>query len=259
MARKKLAVGQQQFGFPDEDIKASLHDEIVIWLKNNAETVCKRLVGWQDNWEKGVLDRMKSQLLEGIDKRKNLLVKDIQAGEIWGSGADTGMHLYQIDRAKRLQEMKAHLQYLQSFKGLGDPPPPAINVSKPRWERPIIRERYKTTDIVGYIDLKCSVQTSRLAISGIPSDHSGRPTLEQSGIKWWTYFDEAKDVAFDAKTTIPSLGELFRALNTYRVFENCSYVVVSPEARFTKEISDEGFGFIQYPEGEFFSPVKLKS
>ena len=73
-------------------------------------------------------------------------------------------------------------------------------------------------------------------------------------LSWFSYLADPRKVALDAKSTIPSLGQLIRDLNTYRTWRSWPFVVVSPEARFANAIADEGFGFIQYPDGAFLQP-----
>lgn len=59
-------------------------------------------------------------------------------------------------------------------------------------------------------------------------------------------------VYFEIKTEIPSLGELIRQLNFYKVYigENSPIVVVSPDDRYEKYIIEQGFSFYKYQDPE---------
>jgi hypothetical protein len=76
----------------------------------------------------------------------------------------------------------------------------------------------------------------------------------------WTVRDDSHAVGFEVKTTIPSLGELFRQLSLYgkrfsdceqlhswRGCQMCKMFVVCPDARFADKIREQGYGFIQSP------------
>lgn len=125
-------------------------------------------------------------------------------------------------------------------------------------EVPITRERYKTKDIVGYAHIVFSITTSGLHASTPPADNAGRPLVGTGKLDWFTFPTDPRTIALDAKSTIPSLGQLIRDLNTYREWRNWPFVVVSPDARFADAIADEGFGFIEYPDGEFLQPSALR-
>lgn len=57
-------------------------------------------------------------------------------------------------------------------------------------------------------------------------------------------------VYFEVKTEIPSLGELLRQLNFYKVYlkSKPTFVIVSPDERFEKVIQEQGFYFYKYVE-----------
>lgn len=121
----------------------------------------------------------------------------------------------------------------------------------PSLEHTILRRRYEGPDIAGFIDVVLSVRALQLTAGIVPLDDYGRPYL---GIDAKTYADwnarwsDFRSFAFDAKTTIRSLGELIRQFKTYRTYSKLPLYAVSPDSRFANAISDEGFGFIKYPD-----------
>src|SRR5213083_2768488 len=73
MSKRKLDVRQQVFGFPDEDLKTSLHDEIVLWLKRNAEQICAELMGWRQTWDPQLIELTRKRAAETVATRMDLL------------------------------------------------------------------------------------------------------------------------------------------------------------------------------------------
>jgi hypothetical protein len=246
MSKKKVSVRQQQFGFPDEDLKTSLHDEIVLWLKQNSRVISQRIFDWDVNWDPRLVEAQRKLLTAVVEKCKSDLRAEVEVLANWKRG-------YQ-----RLEATKEILRSFESWEGLGKPPPARFSVTT-KLEVPIIRQRYRTTDIIGYADIVFSISPSVLEAGTVPVDQFGKYRFETNtvgGLKWISFFATPAKVALDAKSTIPSLGELIRCLRTYRTYCDWPFYVVSPEARFAEVISDEGFGFIQYPDGVFLRPRK---
>lgn len=251
-----MNVRQQQFGFPDEDLKTSLHDEIVFWLKENASEISKKLIGWTESWDAKFIEAEQTRCAQEVEQRKKKLEIDLSRENPWRHSRDCDPS-YQQDKATRLNSMRDHLAILKSWTGLGEPPPRQIDVSS-ACEVPIKRERYKTTDIIGYADIVFSIRINHLKATSFHADQFGNPMLESNQPGWWSYSDNPFKVALDAKTTIPSFGQIVRDLNTYRAFRDWPFIVASPEARFAEALADEGFGFIQYPDGVFLRPKELR-
>jgi hypothetical protein len=101
------------------------------------------------------------------------------------------------------------------------------------------------------------VRALQLTAGKAPSDDYGRPYLgvdPATYANWSVWWNDFSSFAFDAKSDIRSLGELLRQFKTYRTYSKLPFFVVSPDSRFAKEISDEGFGFIKYPDAIITSP-----
>ena len=77
MSKAKISVRQQQFGFPDEDLKTSLHDEIVLWLKKNSETLSKRILEWNGDWDNSLVEKKRASLTTSVEKCKAELRAEI--------------------------------------------------------------------------------------------------------------------------------------------------------------------------------------
>lgn len=258
MARTKINVRQQQFGFPDEDLKASLHDEIVFWLKANALELSKKILNWSGNWNAEFVKLKRSEINAQVERHKEYLRKEIAEGEKALGARNRFTPQHREELAPRVQNMKNFLDSLESWEGLGTLPCLELDVISES-EVPITRERYKSKDIIGYADVVFFVRRTELLTGSLPVNQFGNPTLEippSKALRWHGQLVDDCKIAFDAKTTIPSFGQVIRDLKTYREFRRWPFYVVSPEKRFANQIADEGFGFIEYPEGVLLHPKR---
>ncbi len=260
MSKRKLEIQQRLFGFPDEDLKTPLHDEIVLWLKKNAIDIATSVVGWTKEWKPDLLESRAADLQKTIHERIALLIDAISLDEKKLAGlAGKTLEYWNRDLPQHLAAKKKELEYLQSWSGLDEPSPPQIEVTT-QMECPIRRPRYNEFDIIGYADIVYTVRTSLIKIERFPTLDS-YPHGPKLGVdaayytQWKTSWTDPTMIAFDAKSTIPSLGELIRQLQTYRAFCKMGFYVVSSDARFAADIADEGFGFVKYPEGSITHPV----
>lgn len=249
MAREKISVRQQIFGFPDEDLKTSLHDEIVLWLKKNELEISKKILGWKESLDVEELNRIEARLKKDAKEFQKVLQTDLKSNlaelktePCWGKN--------RIET--EVTKQREYLASIESWNGLELPPLSKIQVES-KIEVPITRERYKSTDIVGYADIVYTIVTAKPKLSQFPKDQSGEFEYKNnfhldSRLKWNIMWDEKRTIAFDAKSAIPSFGEIIRQLNTYKTFCSWPFYIVSPDAKFASSISNEGFGFIQYPD-----------
>jgi hypothetical protein len=214
-------------------------------------------LGLTGTWDTKFIEASEARLKEAIQKRKMYLQSSIEedSEQLQEKGISTYLRGSIMLRLKPKQEQ---LAFLESWTSPGVPPPPEIEVNS-EMEVPIKRDRYKTVDIVGYADIVFFLRTTRPHIFSFPEDNFGKPALEinlPNHTRWNKIWNEPQKIAFDAKSAIPSLGELIRQLKTYKTFCNWPFVIVSPDARFANEISDEGFGFIKYPDCIITLPKK---
>lgn len=97
---------------------------------------------------------------------------------------------------------------------------------KKNWQQPI---KGPTGEIAGFVDIIVSYERT---------DESG-DTI-------------SKVFFFDVRTTIPSVGQLIREINTYKLylgFEQSwlyTYLVVCPDDRYAKILAEQGIQFLSY-------------
>jgi len=80
-------------------------------------------------------------------------------------------------------------------------------------------------------------------------------------VDFMAYQGEGRPILFEAKTTIESLGELFRQLRLYREgyvagspVSELRFVVVCPDATHAEIIRQQGFRFLKYDTKMIFPP-----
>jgi hypothetical protein len=103
-----------------------------------------------------------------------------------------------------------------------------------KWEHQV---EYKNRDyktIVGFIDILVKIEGIFIF------KHSNELITEHN-----------RNVYIEIKTTVPSLGELIRQMRAYQSYtdiKSSSYVVVSPDDRHTKILTEQGFYFYKYKD-----------
>lgn len=74
------------------------------------------------------------------------------------------------------------------------------------------------------------------------------PRVEWHNEQWGVAHKEAGSLLVEAKTVMPSLGELMRQLNLYRLVYR-DIVVVSPDASYQDVLREQGILFVPYKAG----------
>jgi hypothetical protein len=259
----------------EHDLTTPGHDAIMLWLD---EAIGSCLQDWLGihHWtitEKGLLEELSARWLEYVRCTKGVK----ERAETWLAEALEAIHhpppATRMDREvyarhpewwkeEKTREIERATSLIQCTSAVlaGDgapidvPPFPPLKIYKKVWEHPLTTTREYT---VGFFDLMVSWGRPRLSYSG-PSTKSFYSSGQ--GVVWdfWDTWDEwqpvweisfeKKEVAFEVKTTIPSLGELLRQLKLYEQHFSGKIFVVAPEARFAEKIREQGFGFIQCPQ-----------
>ena len=176
MARNKIDLGPHLFGFPDEDLKTSLHDEIVLWLKKNAREIAIRLVNWNDAWPLDFVEKERARATAVVEARKAQLEKEIaqDEDELREIEVKGSIFKFRSDSLSwKLVLSKRELGLAKAWPGLGNPPPPEIAVETEA-EHPIRQQRYQSTNIIGYLDIVFSVEVTSLSAASLMRDEDGK-------------------------------------------------------------------------------------
>lgn len=99
----------------------------------------------------------------------------------------------------------------------------------------------RTEIIVGYADLL--IETERAFVVPV-STHGDSRSLKGFKLEWLK--DQAPRILVEAKSAIPSLGELLRQINLYRTAFSGKCVVVSPDDTFADILAEQGVTFLKY-------------
>ena len=97
---------------------------------------------------------------------------------------------------------------------------------KKTWEYPITSNSY----IIGFVDLNVKIFF----------------TINEFNGDEWSSYEDWFTLNFEVKTTIPSLGELFRQINMYREYDKSRFIIVSPDNKFCEQIESQGLKFLKY-------------
>jgi hypothetical protein len=129
---------------------------------------------------------------------------------------------------------------LAKWQGLGAPPEvPPVKVISRTWESPVLDRSFT----IGFIDVLMRVSAPELTIQ----ERGGTNDLPE-----WIVVRETANIAFEVKTTIPSLGELIRQIRLYETYlkdDRYRFCVVSPEARWAEPLKGQHIDFLAYPDG----------
>lgn len=240
MARQKIDTAQANFGFPVENLHPS-HDEMVLWIKQNARNITLRVLKWNEIWEPSIIERIQKDYFDNSSKRYQASQKNKEVQAARSLSAFQAL----IDSAPEEEDEtnKSELEPLDNLHEIGEPPACEIEV-KTEIEKPIVKYHGTKPTIVGYIDIVISARIKNLSI------------IEKNGVPTWnTQWHEPIVFSLDAKTEIRSLGELLRQFKSYKIhLPRMPFFIVSSDTRFAHAIIDEGFGFIDYQKNEIMIP-----
>lgn len=173
MARPRGQTLQQRFGFLDDDLKTSSHDEVMTWLTEHIEQVIIELF-WDSEWPvkerqlleqeaRAIVDQTAAAMFPSEWEAREALARKIGLSTIHAADAVQRAAIERSipDLISASQQQAA--EYRRRFIGLALPPRPLFAVEKVVWELPL------QTDgkfMVGFVDLYAEVRQSRLALAG---------------------------------------------------------------------------------------------
>lgn len=99
------------------------------------------------------------------------------------------------------------------------------------WEYPIQEKSY----VIGFVDFRAII---KFPVTDLFKNINGG--------REWGSFDDEIIINFEVKSAIPSLGELFRQIQLYKVYDKNPFVIVCPDARFREQIESQGLTFLKY-------------
>lgn len=212
---------QARMGFTDSDLKTPRHDEIMLWLEANLEAVCKG---------------------------------------IFAIPSPYTIHRDEAKVAQQRSEITALVEELRISKGIPFiawqmPPPPPVAVAplleEVIFEQPVMNNKYT----VGFVDLQCVFSWGEILKivddRGMSIDRELVRVLLYRDLWtppiWQAWPRYSRVMAFEVKSSIPSLGEVIRQIRLYEQYLKARYVIVSPDDRWADILARQNIGFIKVP------------
>lgn len=202
--------------------------------------------------------KFEKELFEKLEKKKNQVTdnNNTQSESIKEQLEEQKNEIEDLRKEISFSERK--IKYLNEFEGLNeDVPQRKISISKISWEYTITNQTHNrrtgyqsSKSIIGFIDMKVDYIWPRLTVAGLDLVNEkiiGRLQWNQAEGNERYPEDKLSRVLFiEVKTKVPSLGELFRQLNTYREYVTGDFLVVCPDDSNSEMIKKQGFLFYKY-------------
>ena len=197
----------QQLGFWDTEVSSPDHDAVVLWAYENADLIFRKAYPslFDRNWEQNEIH------------------------------VDNGVH--KDDWAKTLQEFA------------NNNPRPNPKVTKKVLEF-VLKSRTGYRDqlerIVGYGDLL--IETSNPSVAGDYEydKYSRNPiSLTQCNIVWGYGYHSSQSILVEAKSVLPTVGELMRQIQLYRTAFKGRIVVASPDDSYSELLEEQDVVYVQ--------------
>jgi len=244
--RIKANTLQQRLGFMDEDLKKPSHDRIIKWVYDNASTLFENLI-YKNEYSEDEIQYIK-------DKTTNAFCSNFYKSN------------GQIKRYQGLGNIPADSKVRPEEINFSEEIPNKSNaeVSNSQWEYLIRSEAEKSfsgykphAKDIGFVDLRIDLKIPRLGLEGVSIDRRLSTLRKTSGARFdisdyqpiynWKEDFEIVTLMIEAKTVMPTMGELFRQLNLYRnYFKDGVFVIVCPNDSQKELIEDQGYIFLKY-------------
>jgi hypothetical protein len=220
MAAPRAQTLQERFGFKDDDLKQKSHDDIMLWVHNNAYSVLKHLM-------------VRTGVLKSIDaawaENRSLLQETL---EKYGKISVCNAELRGTPLSWEVES--GTWNYLESVPQER----PSIRIDSKKWEHPI---KAKGGFMIGFVDL---VITYRYPFIGGTKFRA----TDNDGGGWIQY--RRRKLACEIKTTLPTAGELIRQIRMYQEHSNddTAWMVICPDDRHASILEAQGIYFYKSPQ-----------
>jgi hypothetical protein len=241
--KPKAKTIQERLGFQDDELATPKHDEIMLWVDENIESVLSELL--PEHWTEREIRSHQEQ----VERARATWRERCISGQ--GVGAEDARNLTLLTAEKqhwklngnahKVSECESRLDayfhaMAQKFPDPGPVPSrPPWQVRGKKWELPIRSGSY----VVGVVDFCVFLDMGSVWLDGIEDKALFRTA--------WKISRDRGTLLFEIKPAIRSLGELIRQINIYRTYEQESrFVVVSPDDRFRSNLESQGISFVKY-------------
>lgn len=207
MAKSREKV--QQIGFWDTEVKSPDHDNVCLWAYHNAEAIFR--AAYPEQFERDWIAHDMDTPAHNDVQRESILRAS------WDFAKTTSRPNPRI--AKR------SLEYvLRSYTGV----------------------RGDIERIVGYADVLIETELPKVGLT-YTEQSDGRRDDVFSGCELTWSTNRAPRILVEAKSVLPTVGELMRQLQLYRTAFGGRIMVVCPDDRYAQILKEQGVLFMQYP------------
>lgn len=207
MAKSREKV--QQVGFWDAEVKSPDHDTICLWAYNNAEAIFR--AAHPEHFDRDWTSHDRQMPAHNDVQRETIL----QASRDFAR--NTSRPNPRIARRS--------LEYvLRSYTG------PRGDIER----------------IVGFADVLIETALPQVGLT-YAEQPNGYPGRVFSGCELGWSTDQSPRILVEAKSILPTVGELMRQLQLYRSAFRGKIMVVCPDDRYAGILGEQGILFMQYP------------
>lgn len=197
----------QQLGFWDAEVSKPNHDAVCLWAYENADSIFRTVCP-------EIFDR--AWLSNEVDLEYNIHQQSVgdQASAFMDANPRPNPHVF-----------KKTLEYvLKSYTGYQE----------------------RTERIVGYADLLIQTEVPRIVpkYKAVATKFGDRVFDGFQLI--WSRERGAPCILVEAKSVLPTVGELMRQIQLYRTAFGGKFVVVSPDDDYAKILTEQGVTFVKY-------------
>ncbi len=232
--KPKASTLQERFGFKDEELSTPKHDEIMMWLDENAERLFPTKNG--NPWPAGTVSSVRARALESAKEKFPLYYNVVQPIESWRLN-----HTEYVERRKAAGVPDAGRPAVKTCVLPDEPPVVSLCSLKKTWEWPITTGQANNFT-VGFIDMRIELRDSGL--------HWNWPSTGDGELSWAErspeQFSGAAEIhLIEVKPEIRSLGEVIRQIRMYQTHVGGKFYVCCPDTRFRDQLQSQGIGFIE--------------
>jgi len=197
----------QQLGFWDTEVSKPDHDAVCLWAYENADSIFRTVCP-----ERFDQPWLKDEVHFDYDNKDQ-------------SAIDLARAFTKANPRPNPRVFKKTLEYvLKSYTGYQD----------------------KMERIVGYADLLIETE-----LPGVGPRYKAATTWGADDIfdgfgLTWSRDREAPCILVEAKSVLPTVGELMRQIQLYRTAFRGKFVVVSPDDSYAQILAEQGVTFVQY-------------
>lgn len=198
----------QQLGFWDTEVTKPDHDTVCLWAYNNTEVI------------------FRAACPKEFDRQWD--INEILLGH---------------------EDLESRAKIADEFKKSNPRPNPRITKKSIEYVlRSYTGYQDKIERIIGFADLLFETEYPKISVRYKENGKFGCDDIfDGFEIVWSRNRWESPNILVEAKSILPTVGELMRQIQLYRTAFHGCIVVVSPDEKYKEILSEQGVAFVKYP------------